>query len=341
MFTFADHQIPGAMNLTLLQLRVFSSVASQGSVRGAARALGMAQSGITQQLQKLEQSAGGAVFSRSNRGVVLTAMGERLLLRAGSILGECTRAEQEMQQMLGEMSGVISFGMATEPLISTLPPVLNDFHERYPRVETHLMSGTSRQMISWVRKGSLEFAIALISEQTDTADLAVTTLYPSNPAIICRRGHPCERKTSIKELVDCKWIGTRQPDLSVTAANRLTDLFARQGLPRPRIVVTTEALFDTLHLVAQTDYLSLEARIVTAHPFFERALTHIPIKEPIGAARICLVHRLAVPLTPAAQRLCAMLASHGRSLSRQSRNLDASMDRRSSASAKPREAGPR
>ncbi len=306
------------MSLTLLQLRVFSSVASQGSVRGAARTLGMAQSGVTQQLQKLEQSAGGPVFSRSNRGVVLTATGERLLTRAGIILGECTRAEHEMQQMLGEMSGIVSFGVATEPLISTLPAVLNDFHERCARVETHLMSGTSRQMISWVRKGSLDFAMALISDQTDTTDLAVTALYPSKPAIICRRGHPCENKTSITELADCKWIGTRQPDLSVSAANRLTALFAKHGLPRPRIVVTTEALFDTLHLVARTDYLSLEPKIVAAHEFFERALTHIAIKEPIGIAKICLVHRLAVPLTPAAQRLCAMLASHARSISRQS-----------------------
>jgi LysR family transcriptional regulator of abg operon len=304
------------MNLTLIQLRVFSAVAGQGSVRGAARILGIAQSGVTQQLQNLELVAGGPVFNRTNRGVTLTALGEHLLVRAGTIIGECTRAEHEMRQLQGDFSGIVSFGIATEPLIRTLPSVLNDFHCRFPRVETHLMSGTSRKMISWVRKGSLDFAVALISDATDTTDLSVSALYPSKPAIICRKGHPLRAQTSIAGLVDSSWISTRQPDLSESAANRLIDLFSKNALPKPHIVATTEALFDTLHLVSQTDYLSLEPLIVTEHPFFKNAPTHIPIRESIQSSNICLVHRSAVPLTPAAQKIFAMLASHARTMAR-------------------------
>jgi LysR family transcriptional regulator of abg operon len=308
------------MNLTLIQLRVFSAVAGQGSVRGASRVLGMAQSGVTQQLQNLELAAGGQVFKRTNRGVTLTVLGERLLVRTGTILAECVRAEHEMRQLQGDMSGVVSFGIATEPLIRTLPSVLSDFHSRFPRVETHLMSGTSRKMISWVRKGSLDFAVALISEATDTTDLSISALYPSKPAIICRRGHPMLAQSSIAGLAGCSWISTRQPDLSESAANRLIDLFSNNGLPKPNIVATTEALFDTLHLVSQTDYLSLEPLIVTAHPFFKEALTHIPIRESIQSSQICLVHRSAVPLTPAARQIFTMLASHARSTARAREN---------------------
>ncbi len=302
------------MTLTLMQLRVLSAVAGQGSVRSAARQLDMAQSGVTQQLQKLEQVVGGALFDRTNRGVTLTMLGERLLARAGTILGECTRAEHEMRQLQGDVSGMVSFGIATEPLIRTLPAVLNDFHTRFPRVETHLMGGTSRKMISWVRKGSLDFAVALISDSTDTTDLSVTALYPSVPAIICRKGHPLRNAQSIAALAGCSWIGTRPPDLSESQASRLIDLFAKNGLGRPNVVATTEAVFDTLHLVAQTDYLSLEPLLVTQHPFFERALTHIAIQEAIAGSEICLVHRAAVPLTPAAQQMYAMLASHSRTI---------------------------
>ncbi|MBV8665252.1 MAG: LysR family transcriptional regulator [Burkholderiaceae bacterium] len=308
------------MNLTLLQLRIFSAIAGHGSVRSAARALGIAQSGVTQQLHNLEQIAGAPLFNRTNRGVILTSVGERLLLRASSILGECTRAEHEIRQLQGDMSGTISFGIATEPLIRTLPLVLSDFHSRFPLVETHLMSGTSRKMISWVRKGSLDFAIALVTDQTDTTDLSVSPLYPSKPAVICRKGHPLQDKKSISDLVDCFWISTRQPDLSESPANRLIDLFSRNALPMPKIVATTEALFDTLHLVAQGDYLSLEPFIVTEHSFFKNALTHIPIRESIQVANICLIHRSAVPLTPAAQKIFAMLASHARTFSRKNRN---------------------
>ena len=300
-----------------MQLRVFSAVAGQGSVRSAARFLDMAQSGVTQQLLKLEQIAGGHLFHRSNRGVTLTLLGERLLARAGTILGECTRAEHEMRQLQGDISGMVSFGIATEPLIRTLPSVLNDFHARFPRVETHLVSGTSRKLISWVRKGSLDFAVALISDSTDTTDLSVAPLYASVPAIICRKEHPLRHAKSIAALVDCHWIGTRQPDLSASPASRLIDLFTSNGLPRPNVVATTEALFDTLHLVAETDYLSVEPLLVTRHPFFDRALTHIPIRETIAGSQICLIHRTAVPLTPAAQQMYTMLASHSHTIGRQ------------------------
>jgi len=82
-------------------------------------------------------------------------------------------------------------------------------------------------------------------------------------------------------------------------------------------VATTEALFDTLHLVSQTDYQSLEPLIVTQHPFFSNALTSIPIKETIAGSEICMVHRTAASLTPAAQQIFTMLASHFRLVGKQ------------------------
>src|ERR1700730_4670835 len=100
------------MALTISQLRAFTAVAEHGSIRAASRALGIAQSGITQQLQNLESMLGASLFTRTNR-----ALGQRLLQRAGAILGECERAEQEVQQLRGDYAGEVTFGMTTEPLI--------------------------------------------------------------------------------------------------------------------------------------------------------------------------------------------------------------------------------
>ena len=90
------------MALTISQLRVFTAVAEHGSIRAASRALGIAQSGITQQLQNLESMLGATLFTRTNRGIALTAIGQRMLQRAATILGECARAEHEAQQLRGE-----------------------------------------------------------------------------------------------------------------------------------------------------------------------------------------------------------------------------------------------
>ncbi|KAB0639957.1 LysR family transcriptional regulator [Burkholderia stagnalis] len=299
--------------MTLTQLRVFAAIIEHGSLRGAARALKVTQSNVTQQLQNLELALGVPLVERTNRGIVLTKYGERLLARASAILGECDRADSEMRQLRGDFGGSVVLGMTTEPMIQTLAPVLEQYCTRFPQVSVHLLNGTSRKMISWLRDGALDFAVALVGPATDTHDLAVTPLYRSDPVVVCRRGHPLQHATTLAELADCKWIATRQPGSSTAPpVNRLTTLFAEHGLAPPNIVVTTEALFDTLHLVSETDWLSLEPSIVTRYRLFGGELESIAIAERAAESSVSVLQRASVPLTPVAQELATMIVSYAR-----------------------------
>jgi LysR family transcriptional regulator, regulator of abg operon len=303
------------MALTISQLRAFTAVAEHGSIRAASRALGIAQSGITQQLQNLEAMLGATLFTRTNRGIALTALGQRLLQRAGAILGECERAEEDVRQLRGDYAGEVTFGMTTEPLVDAFAPVLMEFRARFESVAVHLRTGTSRMMISWIREGTLDFAVALVSKQTDTADLSVTPLYPSDPVIVCRRGHPKARAKSLAELVDCTWVTTRSPNLTEEPhVNRLGHLFDSHGLPPPKIVATVEGLYETLHLVGATDCLSLESSAAAKRGPFADVLTTIPIRECALQQNVCLLQRAAIPLTPAAQEFATMIASYTRTV---------------------------
>jgi LysR family transcriptional regulator, regulator of abg operon len=303
------------MALTISQLRAFTAVAEHGSIRAASRALGTAQSGITQQLQNLESMLGATLFTRTNRGIALTALGQRLLQRAGAIIGECERAEQEVQQLRGDYVGEVTFGMSTEPLIDAFAPVLMEFRKRFERVAVHLRVGTSRMMISWIRDGTLDFAAALVSQHTDTADLSVTPLYPSSPVIVCRKGHPKAKARSLADLAECPWVTTRSPNLTDDPqVNRLSHLFQHHGLPPPNVIATVEGLYETLHLVGATDCLSLESSHVVKHGPFASTLTSIAVRERAIEQDVCLLQRAAVPLTPAAQELAAMIASYTRTV---------------------------
>ncbi|WP_323120238.1 LysR family transcriptional regulator [Burkholderia alba] len=301
------------MALTLSQLRVFTAVVEHGSLRAAARALDLAQSGITQQLQNLELALGATLFTRTNRGIVPTALGQRLLLRSSAILGECEQVEREIRQLSGAYEGTVTLGLVTEPLIDAFAPVLTGFRARFDKVDVHLRTGTSRMMIGWVREGTLDFAVALVSRQTDTTDLSVTALYPSDPVVVCRKGHPLADATSLAQLAGCNWVATRTPNLSVDpVANRLLAYFDAHGEPPPTIIATVEGMFETLHLVTETDCLSLESAAVTRHGLFADALTIVPVRERVNPPDVCLLQRAAVPLTPAAQAFAAMLTSYMR-----------------------------
>jgi DNA-binding transcriptional LysR family regulator len=301
------------VELTLTQLRTFITVAESGSLRAAARRLNVAQSGVTQQLRKLEASVGGPLFERGHRGARLTSVGERLRLRADVILGECLRTEEEMRQLRGESTGHVALGLSAEATMRLFPALLASFRERCPRIEVHLTSATSRVLTSWVRDGSLDFALALVSQEADVHDLETTRLFDSEVAVIARRDHPFAGARTLAELRECEWVSTR-PRRPVSSTNRLSMLFDAAGLPPPRIAATTEAVFDTLHCVAQSDYLALEPARLAEDEFFRASLDVVRIAEQAALSPVCLVRRAGVPLTPAAQELATMAVSFARML---------------------------
>jgi LysR family transcriptional regulator, regulator of abg operon len=315
MITFRDHSTERLVDLTLTQLRMFVAVADAGSVRAAARRLDVAQSGITQQLHKLEALAGGPLFERDVRGARLTPIGERLRVRAELILGECRKTEEEMRQLRGELTGRVALGLAAEATMRLFPALLASYRERCPRIDVHLTSATSRMLTSWVRDGSLDFALALIAPDADIHDMDTTPLFDSEVAVIARRGHPLARARTLAALKDAEWVSTRQRG-GGALGNKLSALFDDAKLAPPRIAATTEAVFDTLHCIASSDYLGLEPASLAGHAFFREHVEVVPIAERAAATPVCLVRRAGVPLTPAAQELATMAVSFARMLQR-------------------------
>ncbi|MBW2276029.1 MAG: LysR family transcriptional regulator [Deltaproteobacteria bacterium] len=79
--------------MSLLQpgLEAFVAVIEHGTVHGAARAIGLTQTGVTQRIRTLERQLGTTLFIRSRRGMRPTDEGEALLRycqRVGDLEGE-------------------------------------------------------------------------------------------------------------------------------------------------------------------------------------------------------------------------------------------------------------
>ena len=86
------------MDLELRHLRLIVAVADHGSVTRAAAALGIAQPALTAQLNRIDRSLGGRVFTRDQRGAHPTALGELVLGRARMVLPAMTSLLDDVQQ---------------------------------------------------------------------------------------------------------------------------------------------------------------------------------------------------------------------------------------------------
>ncbi|MFL9959422.1 LysR substrate-binding domain-containing protein [Paraburkholderia nemoris] len=299
--------------MTLSQLRVFCAVVEQGSFRAAARSLDIAQSALTHAIQSLEAELAVPLLTRSHLGISLTPFGEKLLARASSILKDCERIDQDMRELEGEPTGRIALGLTSEPLAELLVPTLKRFSASYPRVLVHLSNGSSQMLIERIRDGRLDFALCpLAPELDDVVDLHIDRLYRSSPAVLARAGHPKANATSIAELADSEWVGFKREGVVGIAANRLVGMFAANGLGMPKIVVTAETLLESLFLVCETDYLTMDPGVLADFKLFSGSLVRVPIRETFQPRDICLIRRSNSPLTSISQELASMMVSYAR-----------------------------
>ncbi|TKI06592.1 LysR family transcriptional regulator [Martelella alba] len=119
-------------------LSVFNEVAREGSFSGAARRRGVTPSSVIRQIDALEASLGATLFIRSTRSLVLTDIGQALLVRARRILGELEDARREITDMQDDVAG--SLRIASVPAFGRyyVLPVVSRLLARYSRLRIEL-----------------------------------------------------------------------------------------------------------------------------------------------------------------------------------------------------------
>ena len=119
-------------------LSVFIAAARTGSFSAVAARQGMAPSSVVRQIDALEAVLDVKLFVRSTRGLVLTDAGERLLIRAPSVLDELVDLRAEVEALGNEPRGVLR--LACLPTLGRhhMPPLLPDLLRRYPALRIEL-----------------------------------------------------------------------------------------------------------------------------------------------------------------------------------------------------------
>ncbi|GAA0954711.1 MULTISPECIES: LysR family transcriptional regulator [Streptomyces violaceusniger group] len=90
------------MELEVRHLRALCAIADTGSLRKAARQLGMTQPSLTTQLRRIENTIGGRLFSREVTGSRPTPLGRSVLCRARSIVAEMNALVDEVRLEAGQ-----------------------------------------------------------------------------------------------------------------------------------------------------------------------------------------------------------------------------------------------
>jgi len=290
--------------MKLNHLRDVLAVAERGSVRAAARELGVAQSALTRSIRELEKELGALLFERGAKGTKLTGLGERFIRRAHTIRSEMRRAREEMHQLQGSTQGSVNVALSNVPHFALLPTALPLFRARYPESQLKIRDTTFRNIEMEIRDGVLDCYIGPMPESLVLDGLQSEKLFDNTRFILARRGHPLAGARSLRDLVNAKWVTTSITD---KAENELAPVFEKYGLPPPRIAVQAQSTLTVFVSVAYSDLLIMLPRQWTEFPFTRGALQKINVIEKLPAPSICIVRRTDIPMTPAAEYFCDLM----------------------------------
>ena len=139
-------------------LRTLAAVADTGSFTSAARRVHRTQAAVSQQVRRLEEQAGCALFARQARGAALTAQGETLLRYARRIL----RLHDEAMAAVArpEVAGVVRLGAPEDYASLYLPGILSRFAAGHPRVRVDVSCRTSPELLAMLGSGDLDLTLA-------------------------------------------------------------------------------------------------------------------------------------------------------------------------------------
>ncbi|MDO7802645.1 LysR family transcriptional regulator [Pediococcus acidilactici] len=143
-------------------LKYFWTIAEEGTISKAAKALHITQPTLSRQLRELENELGTSLFIRGRRKLQLTDAGLFLKTRAEEILQLTQQTNLEFENRGKQLfSGRIAIGCVEADNSDTLALILEKFVQDYPQVTFTVYSGTSDDITTRLDKGLLDVAVLL------------------------------------------------------------------------------------------------------------------------------------------------------------------------------------
>lgn len=115
-------------------VEVFLTILREGSLRAAARALGVGPPSVSHQLKALEQRLGVTLLVRTTRSLELTEAGRTLFARAGPAFQEIDAAIAACRAVGRAQTGELRLTLPTSANELILSPALPAFRARYPDI---------------------------------------------------------------------------------------------------------------------------------------------------------------------------------------------------------------
>jgi LysR family transcriptional regulator for metE and metH len=156
--------------IDIKHLRLIESVATEGSLSGAAKKLFLTQSALSHQLKEIEMQMGTEAFHRINKKLVLTPAGNIVLAAARKILPLVENVDVELRKITSGEVGQLRICTECFTCYHWLPSLMKKFSLEYPNIEIQINTENINEPLQLLREGKIDLALVHRVQKDNTIE---------------------------------------------------------------------------------------------------------------------------------------------------------------------------
>lgn len=288
----------------LRELQTFMAVVRYSTFANAAAHIGLTQSAVSAQIQRLEEELGYPLFDRTGRSANLNSNGREALAIAEELMSVYSKFGRNVSS---PKTGLIRIGSIASAQVTFLTDALTEFWNVNPGYRIRLVPGLSLNLLGQVDAGEVDIAVMIKPPFALPSDLRWRVLF-SEPFVLL-----APQKQAHRDWFD---LLENEPFIRYDRGSfggRLVDQFLR----RSRISVREAIELDELQAIAQlvrrgvgvallplSKALALPRGVVTKDLGDATFYREIGLVERPSDSRQPVAALLAERIAEAAQRFC-------------------------------------
>jgi DNA-binding transcriptional LysR family regulator len=229
----------------LSELKTFIAVSQYGTFSGAGARIGLTQSAVSAQMQRLEEELGFALFDRTGRSATLNDAGRETLALAEEMMTLYARLSE--RGAVAAESGMLRIGAIASAQVSFLADALSHFRVDRPGWRIRVVPGVSLNLLGQVDSGELDLAVIIKPPFALPSELEWRTLV-AEPFVLLVPKALARGKRSWRELLKS------EPFIRydrTSFGGRLVDRFLRRSRLNVQDVLELDELQAIVQLVAR------------------------------------------------------------------------------------------
>lgn len=154
--------------MNIRDLKYLLAIADLGSFSRAAKQCHVSQPTLSGQIKKLEDSLGVQLFERTNKQILLTAVGEQIIASAMKVIAEVERIDALAEAAIDPLSGRFRLGAFPTLASYFFPGIVKPIKAGMPKLKLILVEEKTDRLIAKLKSGKIDaalLALPVVDEQ--------------------------------------------------------------------------------------------------------------------------------------------------------------------------------